>query len=166
MPDPHTQPASVPAAATSGRLNRLTQGPNALFTYGTLQFDAVLDALLGRVPQRIPGTAPGWRAAALDGRLYPGLVAAPDANAPGLLLRDLSDEEWAILDAFEDDRYDLREISLASGGTGWAYIWPDDHVQAEDWNAQHFEAHHLSAYAARCARISAALTGKLVEDVG
>lgn len=30
--------------------NRLADGPTALFVYGTLQFDAVLTGLIGRVP--------------------------------------------------------------------------------------------------------------------
>ncbi|MET9293072.1 gamma-glutamylcyclotransferase family protein [Streptomyces sp. NPDC003077] len=154
---PHavTQSAHVPAI--SHRRYRLSPGSNVLFVYGTLQFDAVLDALLSRVPQRTPASAPGWRAAALEGRLYPGLVAAPDATATGLLLTDLTNEEWAVLDAFEDDRYDLRELTLSSGGRGWAYVWPDDEVRAENWDAQYFAVHHLHEYAARCGRISATL---------
>lgn len=156
VPPTITQPATV--AVTSRRRDRLPQGPNMLFAYGTLQFDAVLDALLGRIPQRTPASAPGWRAAALEGRLYPGLVTAPNATAPGLLLSDLSKEEWAILDAFEDDRYDLAPVALTSGDQGWAYIWPDEQVRTENWDAKHFQARHLREYAARCARISATLT--------
>lgn len=124
-----------------------------LFTYGTLQFDAVLHALLGRIPERTADSAHGWRAAALDGRLYPGLVAAPGATARGLLLTDLSDEEWAVLDAFEDDEYDLREVRLASGRKSWTYVWADGDgdVQDADWDAAHFAARHLPVYAAHCA---------------
>ncbi|MFF7705443.1 gamma-glutamylcyclotransferase family protein [Streptomyces lydicus] len=131
-----------------------------LFVYGTLQFDAVLQALLGRVPKRAPASAPGWRAAALEGRVYPGLIAAPDAAAPGLLLTDLSRREWAILDAFEDDRYDLREVELTSGGRGLAYVWPDGDVRDEDWNADQFTTRHLQEYAARCARIAPRLAAE------
>ncbi|MFD8965101.1 gamma-glutamylcyclotransferase family protein [Streptomyces sp. NPDC059568] len=145
---------------TSARRDRLTAGPKFLFVYGTLQFDDVLNALLGRIPVGRPVSAPGWRAAALEKRLYPGLVAAPDAAATGLLLTDLSIEEWAILDAFEDEKYDLREVALASGERGWAYVWPLGEVQPEDWDANEFAALHLQQYAARCARISARLTSE------
>ncbi|MCZ1006723.1 gamma-glutamylcyclotransferase family protein [Streptomyces lydicus] len=122
--------------------------------YGTLQFDAVLEALLGRIPKRAAANAPGWRAAALEGRVYPGLVAAPGSAAPGLRLTDLSPREWGILDAFEDDRYDLREVELTSGGRGLAYLWPEGDVRDENWDAQQFKALHLQEYAARCARIA------------
>ncbi|MCZ0975914.1 gamma-glutamylcyclotransferase [Streptomyces albulus] len=155
------QPASDPA--TAGRRARLSDGPSALFVYGTLQFDDVLEALIGRIPSRTPASAPDWRAAALEGRVYPGLVAAPGAAASGLLLTDLSTEEWAILDSFEDDRYDLREVTLSSGERGWAYIWPDGQVRIENWDAEEFSAQHLRAYAARCARISAALARSAID---
>ncbi|WP_411150136.1 gamma-glutamylcyclotransferase family protein [Streptomyces sp. A30] len=137
----------------SSRRARLPDSPGELFAYGTLQFAAVLEALLGRVPAHTPASAPGWRAAALEGRVYPGLVAAPGTAAAGLLLTDLTDQEWRLLDAFEDNRYDLREVALSTGDHGLAYIWPDGEVRLEDWDRAEFESLHLQAYAARCARI-------------
>ncbi|MFF9074480.1 gamma-glutamylcyclotransferase family protein [Streptomyces sp. NPDC014872] len=126
-----------------------------LFCYGTLRFGDVLKALLGRIPEQVPASAPGYRAAALQGRVYPGLiVCAPGASAPGIALTDLSNEEWLILDAFEDERYELREVVLSTGGSGLAYIWPGEDVRNEDWDSAEFEEHHLAAYAARCARIA------------
>lgn len=152
------QPAPIPTA--SGRRDRLAPDAALLFAYGTLQFDDVLEALIGRIPRRVSACAPGWRAASLEGRVYPGLVAAPGGVAPGVLLTDLSRREWAILDAFEDDRYDLREVPLTSGERGLAYIWPDGGVREEDWNAEQFRADHLEEYAARCARIAPGLAAE------
>ncbi|MFE1856266.1 gamma-glutamylcyclotransferase family protein [Streptomyces sp. NPDC059489] len=141
--------------------DRLSQGPDVLFCYGTLQFDAVLKALLRRVPARAPASAPGWRPAALEGRLYPGLVVSATGTARGMLLTDLSNEEWRILDAFEDDSYELREVTLSTGDRGWAYIWPDGDVRPENWDAAEFKALHLSEYAARCARLASGLAAGL-----
>lgn len=135
-------------------MDRLTPEPDALFVYGTLQFPEVLEALLGRIPDSALATARGWRAAALERRVYPGLVPA-DGTATGLLLSDLSREEWRILDDFEDDRYDLRRLQLSAGGHGWAYVWPGDEVAPENWRADEFRTHHLPAYAARCAVLAA-----------
>lgn len=153
-----TQPDPIPV--TTSRRDRLSSDATALFVYGTLQFDAVLEALLGRIPKRATASAPGWRAAALEGRVYPGLVASPGYAAPGLRLTDLSRREWGILDAFEDDRYDLREVDLTSGGRGLAYVWPDGDVRGENWDAEQFKALHLQEYAARCARIAPALAAQ------
>ncbi|KPC88349.1 hypothetical protein ADL27_41365 [Streptomyces sp. NRRL F-6602] len=145
--------------ATGRRRDRLS--PDAvLFAYGTLQFDAVLAALIGRVPPQIPASAPDWRAASLEGRVYPGLVAAPGATASGVLLTDLSPREWGILDAFEDDRYDLREVTLTSGGRALAYVWPDIEVRDDNWDANTFMTRHLEEYAARCARIAPRLAAE------
>ncbi|MGW0730570.1 gamma-glutamylcyclotransferase family protein [Streptomyces mirabilis] len=80
---------------------------------------------------------------ALEGRAYPGLVLAPGSAAAGFLLTDLSQREWGILDAFEDDRYDLRKLCLTSGAPGWGYVWPGGEVRDEDWEAEHFVTRHL-----------------------
>lgn len=149
-----------PRTETSGSRRRLSPDAAPLFAYGTLQFDAVLEALIGRIPQQVAASAPGWRAASLEGRVYPGLVAAPGSVAPGVLFIDLSRREWAILDAFEDDRYDLHEVTVASGGRGLAYIWPDGEVLDGDWNAEQFRTSHLEEYAARCARIAPGLLAR------
>jgi gamma-glutamylcyclotransferase (GGCT)/AIG2-like uncharacterized protein YtfP len=149
-------------AQTGSRSDRLSLGPDVLFCYGTLQFDAVLGALLGRIPARRPASAPGWRAAALEGRVYPGLVVSgSDGAAGGMLLTDLSCKEWKILDAFEDTRYELRTVTLATGERGWAYVWPGGEVRQEDWDTAEFESLHLSGYAARCARIGPRLAAGL-----
>ncbi|MEU6403163.1 gamma-glutamylcyclotransferase family protein [Streptomyces sp. NPDC046985] len=150
----------MPLPVAASRRDRFSPDGNALFAYGTLQFDSVLEALIGRVPHHVKALAPGWRAASLAGRVYPGLVAASGSAAPGLLFTDLSRREWAILDAFEDDRYDLREVALASGGHGLAYVWPDGDVCDEGWAAEEFRARHLQEYAARCARIAPRLAAE------
>ncbi|WP_420082863.1 gamma-glutamylcyclotransferase family protein (plasmid) [Streptomyces sp. JL4002] len=153
-----TQAITTSAPEATGRRDRLSQRPDVLFCYGTLRFDAVLRALLGRVPQQSPASAPGYRAAALEGRVYPGLVAGTSADvASGVVLTDLSNQEWRILDAFEDARYELRELPLSNGRWGWAYIWPGGDVRVDDWDATEFEARHLAAYAARCARLAPGL---------
>ncbi|MFE2181381.1 gamma-glutamylcyclotransferase family protein [Streptomyces sp. NPDC059455] len=137
------------APLTTSHRHRLAARPDVLFVYGTLQFPTVLEGLIGRIPVGKPTTARGWRAAALEHRVYPGLVPAPGRTATGLLLEDLSEAEWKVLDDFEDARYDLRRISLAEESTGWAYIWPGEEVLPHDWRADHFAARHLSAYTAR-----------------
>ncbi|MFI2790864.1 gamma-glutamylcyclotransferase family protein [Kitasatospora sp. NPDC018614] len=150
-----TQAIITSAPETTRHRNRLSLRPDALFCYGTLQFDAVLRGLLGRVPQQYPASAPGYRAAALKGRVYPGLVAGTSANvASGFVLTDLSNEEWRILDAFEDVRYELRRLPLSDGGRGWAYVWPGGDVRVDDWDATEFASQHLADYAARCARLA------------
>ncbi|MFJ9893590.1 gamma-glutamylcyclotransferase family protein [Streptomyces sp. NPDC091280] len=146
-------------------MTRFSQGPQTLFCYGTLRFTDVLKALLGRIPDRAPASALGYRAASLQGRLYPGLiVSGPGNSASGLVLTDLSSAEWLILDAFEDDQYDLREIALSTGGWGLAYVWPGGDVRPDDWDAEEFQSQHLEEYAARCARLAPRLAAGLPKN--
>lgn len=93
----------------------------------------VLLAVLGREPVTEPAAARGWRAAALAGRPYPGLVEA-EGVVRGLLLHDLSQDEWRRLNEYEAEEYSLGEIALTDGRTVVAYIWQDQRqVLSYDW---------------------------------
>jgi hypothetical protein len=138
----------------AGWHDRLPPDPAAaLFVYGTLRFPGILVSLIGRVPGNTPGRLAGWRAAALPGLAYPGLVpAGAAACADGLLLTGLTAAEWRVIDAFEDGGYNLTPVTLVDGRPGWAYTWADAAAQLpEDWSAERFAAEHLAEYVARCA---------------
>jgi gamma-glutamylcyclotransferase (GGCT)/AIG2-like uncharacterized protein YtfP len=121
-----------------------------LFVYGTLLFPAVLQILIDRVPDSVQATVEGWRAAALPGCVYPGLVPARKSTN-GLLLRGITAAEWQTFDSFEGQLYQLRELSLRHGGRGWAYIYSADaEVSSDDWDAQWFATRHLANYLNRC----------------
>ncbi|WP_249643595.1 gamma-glutamylcyclotransferase family protein [Nocardia sputi] len=140
------------AASGEGRLGNLFGSGHALFVYGTLQFPQVLQALLGRVPSLEPAQLTGWRAAALPRRIYPGLVAAAQGVARGAVLSGLTAEEWMVLDAFEDDEYDLRRVRVDDRSAPvWTYVWT---VAADpaDWQRERFAAEHLADFTARSAR--------------
>ncbi|GAA2134642.1 hypothetical protein GCM10009727_28540 [Actinomadura napierensis] len=149
---PHTEPRSPrPTSPTSGRPDRLSVAPEALFVYGSLQFPEVLFALIDRVPDHEPAAAEGWRVATLPGRVYPGLVPG-DTTAQGYLLTGLTSDEWRVLDAFEDPVYELVRVDLGDGRHGWTYACNDGaDVGPDDWSADDFEAQHLPAYVERCA---------------
>lgn len=139
----HDGPRS--ARATSKTSDR----SDALFVYGTLQFPEVLSVLIDRVPGLEPAAVEGWRAAALRGRVYPGLVSA-ETTASGYLLTGLTPREWQVLDAFEDPVYELVRVDLADGRHGWAYAWDETtDVAPENWSPEHFKAHHLPTYVQR-----------------
>lgn len=121
-----------------------------LFVYGTLRFPEVLDALLGRVPGLSPARVEGWRAAALEGRVYPGLVAAPGAVAEGMLVHGLGVDELALLHAYEDVEYDVVRLRLSDGRPALAYRWLGE-AGEEDWDLEWFTREVLAAYVPGCA---------------
>lgn len=119
----------------------------ALFVYGTLLFGEIVAGLIGRRPASVGAVVPGWRAARLPGRVYPGLVPAPGRYAAGLLLSGLSAAEWAVFDAFEGEEYLLGRIATAAGGVALTYVLRDESdVAATDWNRSWFEVTHLARY--------------------
>ena len=90
-----------------------------LFVYGTLQDADVLSAVLGRpvdVAGLRAGLAPGYRAVAYPGRVYPALVASAGDMAPGLLLEHLTEFDMAVLDAFEGEEYRRGAITVLVDG--------------------------------------------------
>ncbi|MFI0449437.1 gamma-glutamylcyclotransferase family protein [Actinomadura sp. 6N118] len=120
-----------------------------LFVYGTLRFPAVLEVLLGRVPDLSPATATGWRVRALPGVVYPGLIADPEGVAEGLLMTGLTPAEQSLLDDYESDLYELVPLSLDDGRASWAYAWKNA-TEPYDWDLAHFTDHDLATYTEGC----------------
>lgn len=90
-----------------------------LFVYGTLQDPDILRLVLGRVPDAaamMAAEAPGYRAVAYPGRVYPALVAVPADSAPGLVISGLTPQEFGKLDAFEGDEYRRGRVAVLAGG--------------------------------------------------
>lgn len=123
----------------------------ALFAYGTLMLDPVIETLIDRVPAWSPRTVHGWRAAPLPGRPYPGLVSADGSVVYGRIYRDLSLCEWAILDRFEDSDYLLVSLVDGSDTSVCTYVWPGA-VGADDWSLAVFSEQEMETYLARCSR--------------
>ncbi|MGY4101782.1 gamma-glutamylcyclotransferase family protein [Nocardia sp. R16R-3T] len=132
------------------RIGRPITNGDRLFVYGTLQFPEVLVELIGRCPELIAAELTGWRAAVLPGRVYPGLVPVAAGVARGVVLSGLGAADWAVLDAFEDDEYELRRVRPATMPSAWTYVWTSV-VTQDDWFAEQFAAEHLGAFVTHCA---------------
>lgn len=112
--------------------------------------EAVVRTLIDRVPESEETSAPGWRAARLPDLPYPGLVADTSSAAPGRVYVDLTDREWAVLDAFEDPEYTISVVELRSGRRALAYVWPHDALTTT-WTATSLDAAETGAYLEGCA---------------
>ncbi|MEU4705839.1 gamma-glutamylcyclotransferase family protein [Nocardia salmonicida] len=120
-----------------------------LFAYGTLQLPEVVEALIGRVPATHAGELPGWVAAPLPKRMYPGLVREPQSSTLGLVVTGLSPTEWMLLDRFEDTDYALERVTLTNGSDAWVYAWRRD-TEPGVWDLSEFRSEHLTEYLERC----------------
>jgi hypothetical protein len=149
---------SVPADPGTHEAQADQRDGLALFAYGTLTFAPVVEALLGRRPPSAAAVVPGWRAARLPGRPYPGLVPASDGRAAGLLLSGLTPAEWALLDSWEGDPYLVRRVRTtaseadgpASGPFAFTYTWRAvDEAAPDDWDRARFADEWLDRYTTR-----------------
>ncbi len=101
-----------------------------LFLYGTLRHLPLLELVLGREDADVvPATLPGHRVAWAAGQSFP-LISTDGAGgeAAGLLLRDLSEDDWARLNYYEGGfGYGTRTVMVqtAEGPVSADIYWPD-----------------------------------------
>jgi gamma-glutamylcyclotransferase (GGCT)/AIG2-like uncharacterized protein YtfP len=139
-------------STSSGQAARLSAETNKLFVYGTLLLDDVVSAVIGRVPHYENAVAPGWQVVCLPERAYPGLIPG-QGEAAGKVFTDLTDAEWATLDAFEDPAYNLIAVRVLLSTEiemdAFSYIWRGDHID-QPWLATDFGRNELANYLDRC----------------
>src|SRR4029450_2177102 len=83
--------------------------------------------------------------------VFPVLVPEPGATSSGLLLHGLERADWLILDAFEDDLYDLCPITLDGDREALVFACSNPRQTLPDpWDRAAFECRQLDSYVARC----------------
>lgn len=104
-----------------------------LFSYGTLQQEAVQRSTFGRAFVASSDTLPGYELAtwvvqdpefvALSGKAEHAIVRPsdnPTAGVPGTVL-ELTEEELALSDSYEPEPYRRIRVALESGRQAWVY---------------------------------------------
>ena len=125
------------------------------FVYGSLMAPEVLQALLGRVPDRTKATVRGYLRWSIKDRVYPAMTRGGDLDeVRGELIHGMSRRELAVLDWFEDEAYvpTRVEVETDAGATETVtcYLWDDTTRTAGEWSFQRFRAAHLAAYVEMC----------------
>ena len=120
-----------------GRLGQSSEGASNLFVYGTLLLDDVIKTLIDRVPNYQHAVALGWRIVCLPQRIYPGLVPG-QGKSIGKIYTDLTDTEWATLDAFEDPAYTLATVRVLLPSEiekeALSYVWRGSGHINQSWS--------------------------------
>jgi gamma-glutamylcyclotransferase (GGCT)/AIG2-like uncharacterized protein YtfP len=119
-----------------------------VFTYGTLMFDEVWQAVVGRSFPMVRGTARGFAIFRVQGAVFPGIVAAAEEEAVrGVVYLDVDDDSLARLDLFEDDFYRREALRIACDDgqqrLAHAYVVPAESravLTTESWDADEFVA--------------------------
>jgi gamma-glutamylcyclotransferase (GGCT)/AIG2-like uncharacterized protein YtfP len=124
-----------------------TSAPTNCFTYGSLMYAPIMDAVSALECAGLPATLPGYRRHPVKDEDYPGMVADPAHSVAGILYRDLPAFALARLDAFEGEQY-LRTsvVVLTAGGArveAMTYVFRPEYAHLllpGDWDYAHFLA--------------------------
>lgn len=124
----------------------------SLFTYGTLEIPAVLEAVTGRTFPSAAAMLPGHARFLLRGRVYPGIIRDVRSRVTGVLYTGVDADSLALLDRFEDDFYRREAVRVQPASGCWtdaaAYVVPPAHsalLSALPWDRAAFVARHLEA---------------------
>lgn len=116
-----------------------------LFAYGTLMFETVWRAVVGRKFRTQRARLHGFAALQLRGRVYPGLVpAASTSSVQGVVYLDLDPEAVRRLDSFEGHQYRRIQVEVQTGGGVMpcqTYRFKDDYTHLlsdTPWNPDAF----------------------------
>ena len=90
-----------------------------LFGYGEFLKDEVLQSVLGRVPEKMPARLRGYRRVHEKSTGFYNIVPAKRSVVEGVVMTDLSDEDLAKLDWFEEAAAlyyrEQHEVETAAG---------------------------------------------------
>jgi gamma-glutamylcyclotransferase (GGCT)/AIG2-like uncharacterized protein YtfP len=148
-----------PFANANANASGANEANGNLFVYGTLLLPAVIEALIGRVPDQLPATLLDYRRYRLAGKVFPAITSEPNARVDGLVYRGLDPQELMIVDAFESSIYTRRRVDaqtlLTQVVTADAYVLADGNErmlqQAPPWLLDDFAAHSGPRYIRMCA---------------
>jgi gamma-glutamylcyclotransferase (GGCT)/AIG2-like uncharacterized protein YtfP len=119
-----------------------------VFTYGTLMFPEVWQAVVGRKFTTVDATASGYAIYRVRDAVFPGIIAAGERDmVRGVVYLDVDAASLGRLDRFEDDFYRRETLSLTCDDgqrrAADAYVVPDTNrevLTAETWQADRFIA--------------------------
>src|SRR5262245_16469921 len=86
-----------------------------LFTYGTLMYPEVLEALLLRTLSGTPAVLRDYERRRIEGKPYPGIFPCAGASVPGVMYSELDRLTLELLDRFEGMLYSRVEVVLETG---------------------------------------------------
>jgi gamma-glutamylcyclotransferase (GGCT)/AIG2-like uncharacterized protein YtfP len=123
-----------------------------LFVYGTLMVPEIMSAVCGYEREGTPARIDGYRRRRVSGESYPGITQSSGDTVTGLLYRDVSLQQFSILDDFEGAMYRRSAVCAITGDgscDALAYVL-DDHCKAlltdEQWSLEAFVNSHLNAF--------------------
>lgn len=141
---------------------------HTVFVYGTLLSKEIVNILLNRNPEAYEATVKGYSRYRIQGRVYPAILPTlPSDELTGMVLCGLSEQEFHILDEYEDEDYYRTQATAHRQDTGEdipadIYCWKDSlrDLLYGSWDYEEFRRLHLKEYMAMCQGFGADFTSK------
>lgn len=128
-----------------------------VFTYGTLMFHDVMEAVTGKRFRHEEARLEGYARYGLRGFIYPGLVKEEEGATLGVLYLDVDEKSLKWLDDFEDNFYMRESVSVetrAAQVSALAYMIRDKFapqiVEDHPWSPREFWRKHQKEYIDSC----------------
>ncbi len=132
-----------------------------VFTYGTLMFPEVVEALTGEQLIPVPATLTGFARYAIKNACYPGIVNDINASVDGVVYREVSNNTLQVFDWFEAEIYerlpvkvDIQEQKLEA----FAYVVSEKfrrNLDSVPWQPEIFLEQHSTRYIEKCRQYQA-----------
>jgi len=126
-----------------------------IFAYGTLLFDDVMEAVVGRRFEGTPARLHGYERRRVQARSYPAIVMAEEKITEGIVFSGLDEETLERLDVFEGSAYVREWVTLETGVGAWAYVLAPGKEQLlseQSWDPDDFLLEHGEAFLESCKR--------------
>jgi gamma-glutamylcyclotransferase (GGCT)/AIG2-like uncharacterized protein YtfP len=118
-----------------------------VFTYGSLMFPQVWEAVIERMFPTIEGAASGFEVFRVKDAVFPGIIETAERSVRGVIYLDVDPDSVKRLDTFEDDFYERQTIWIDCDGgqqlEADAYVVPEANrsvLTDEIWDRDEFVA--------------------------
>jgi gamma-glutamylcyclotransferase (GGCT)/AIG2-like uncharacterized protein YtfP len=122
-----------------------------LFTYGTLTFPEIVQALTGKRFRSEVATLSDHSARKLADWPFPGLVSSSGETTHGLILYDIDEASFEVIQAWEANGYRPEQVSVTANGklvNALTYKWIGK-TETDIWDKKYFQKHFLNDYIER-----------------
>ncbi len=125
---------------------------SSVFTYGTLQVPAVMQAATNKNLKAIPAVLVGYQRLKVKDRTFPGIVKNKPCSIEGMLYKDVDEQTLEQLDYFEDVMYERCLLDVQVGvqtEQAFVYVTKDEYknyLSNKEWNLEEFKRKYLKFY--------------------
>ena len=114
-----------------------------LFVYGTLCFPEIVEKLTGKTFQSEQAILKGFHRRRVKNADYPAIVKNDYSEVKGILLHDIDDLSFQIINFYEGDDYCCKTLVISINGgfvNAKVFIWDSDYnmLGHVDWDSNEF----------------------------